>query len=260
MSTPVQNSKDQCQLENWTRTGNIAPDQLGAACDELRQLGESASQAEQFDLYELVQTLLSLIDLAEMLRLDEASEQADEIMSFVGQQLSIAVAFVNGNELDEDAIQQSLDQASANWGEHLELLGSNQFTPLAPARPAEFESTPSTDSMDLPSSQQIEAMMAVLGNADEQTTTQPADPQPEPKTDPQQKSGFKDTAAGSSNEIPVAPEHPSLSDDIRNDAELREAYLDDANRCLVAMEQVALQAEEQANNQSLLCCYLVSFS
>ncbi len=240
MTTPVHNSDaKQRHLEKWASSGKIAFKNFSAACGELRYLSESAAQAEQFDVQELVDTLIALVDLAEMLRSDDAKDEYQKIVAFVGQQLNVTLALVNGDEVDDQAIQQSLENAHANWGDHLELI--QQDDPGQDnGQPQPSDDSTAANTVEQPTAQQIDAMLSVLGNKGSEQTAE------NDTTPSSQKLGFESAA---DQDLPAAPEHLSLSDDVRDDAELREAYLDDANRCLSVMEQVVLQAEEQANTQ-----------
>ena len=244
MTTPLKNSNTQSQLESWAKTGKVAFKEMGVACDELRALAESAAQAEQLDLYELVETLLALIDLAEMLRTDGEKKQAQTVTAFVGKQLPIAIAFIQGNEFDDLAIQNSLREAHENWGEHLELIRQSDFQAdkIEPSEQLAKESDSSE--INKPSAKQIDAMLAVLG----QRVSEPGNEPSESKSDKASQTQPSELASATDpTKLPQAPEQLSISEEVRDDIELREAYLDDANRCLSAMEQVVLQAEEQAN-------------
>ncbi len=217
---------------------NASPDlaQLPELARELETYIRCADEAEQWDLGQAGRTLLHLVQIAEC-SIDDPSarESLDEMLEFIEQ---YRPAMDGG---DAAQLADLPEQARVRWGDMLDLLGDG-----GTAGPDEVYDFSEGDEgvEDLPpaqdASQQIDMVLSLLGNAESITDGVLASPE--------QEETFA-TASGSPTTVPAAPGDWTVPEHLRSSAELCEAFMDDANRCLVEMESVVLDGASYANDQ-----------
>ncbi len=236
-------------LEAWLEGNMPSADECLQARTELQLAIDQCEPEAQEAVAELADLFTTLLDLHECMNAEfgEGAAEAQEINQFVQSHLGVFFEALLGNSDSNDCrlIRVAADE---RWGDHLALLFDDD------SNEALFDETEDASDFDeQPSTQQIDAMLAAIGQSTSQasgSTTPGSDRDAHPSgrdTNEREAAKQDKTFEDSGTDLPKPPSNLSLSSEVLEDDELREAYLDDANRCLASMEQVVLQAEENSD-------------
>lgn len=209
------------------------PDQLRNAHELLREVKQSAGAESGSELYEFACLLLQLLDVIDGWHDDSdwRLENAQQLSSFIADGLSKVRAAVAGDSAALEPIKDLTREARGNWEEYLELLEDRQTDDAYrggwnDSGDAAAESA--DEDLTAPSEEEITALLAELGQV-----SGVGEPEKEENAEPPRHEPHR--------AVPSA----EPCDEVEIDAELREAFLDDAGRCLTGIEDaiVALEAE-----------------
>jgi chemotaxis protein histidine kinase CheA len=221
---------------NAIRTSLKQPD-INAAQAGLEKVQASAADAGSRDAAQLSAMLLSLLEIVSCFG-NSKDDQArtGEIVSFVDHSLNTLQTCLNGSE--DSGAQETINVANSEWGEYLELLPASGNDAWADNwGGAGLDSKP--DTFDA-SSVDMSALLAGLG---EPVFTEPTKPRKENKKRvPSRSKAMSAEPNPVTIPDPPAPEKPEM------DADIVEAYADDATSCLASMEQCLLTIESDPSD------------
>jgi chemotaxis protein histidine kinase CheA/ActR/RegA family two-component response regulator len=238
---------------------------LPQAVNQLNEVSAAAREAAHHDLADfasmlarLLQVVLSLIDS------EDTRQEAGQVQDFVCESLECLEKALQD---DPDArlwMAELSQQAEASWGDCLQLIAPGDET-YARDWSSRDENTPDID-MTLDTAQ----IGKLLESIDAMQAHEPAPPKESPANDPTEPAakGSKATAkappkASAESNAPedgssllVAEEkssEKSQPEHVANlDAEIREAFLDDAQRCLASIESSLLAYEADPSQSAPL--------
>ena len=214
---------------------------LSAAQAGLEKVQASAADAGSRDAAQLSAMLLSLLEIVSCFgKSKDDKARTSEIVSFVDDSLNTLQACLNGTT--GSGAQETINVANREWGEYLELLpasSNDAWTNSWGGADADSES----ETFDA-SSVDMSALLAGLG---EPVLSEPTKPRKEKKKAAPSRSKAKQAEPKSvAIPDPPAPEKPEM------DADIVEAYADDATGCLASMEQCLLTIESDPSDLSLI--------
>lgn len=207
---------------------------LGNGLDEVRT---AATEAGSRSAARLSAMLTSLVELQNGIG---ASDQAlaDELTNFVGDNLPTLNDVLEGVSGADVVADESIALARHQWGEYLDLLpAESRFDELFEDDGSETDEDP-FDASGL----DIAGLLAGLG-----AVPAPAPPTAAPAA-MQEQPARKTTKAAAASSIP----QPPAPEQIEIDAEILEAYADDASKCLGSMEQCLLTIENDPTNVAVM--------
>ncbi len=213
------------------------------AVSVLREISHSASEAACSELSQLAGLLANLLAIAESLGESSDGEELHSIVDFVRQRLPILQEGLEDAGRASDGLRQLTDEARQRWGDCLELMDEIDVEePEAwniPVADTEVEEEP-----PLPEPGQIGMILDSLVAVGEE-------PEMEARgNDASSPSAQPPVAESDPNVAP--PTDVSAQDQLVLDPEIREAYLDDARRCLASIEAALLDFESDSNNRQPL--------
>jgi len=239
--------------------------QADVARSALQLVSESAAGAGQPSLCEFAGTLNALVDLLETQRgsdqdNDEETAGGDALADFVRQGLGPLRAAVANEPDAEQKLRDALEAAKSQWGEYLSLL-ETQPSPvteqdawedsLQARQPDTWTAEADSLGKDAPGMSRVDVdrMLASLAEMAADTATAEQEATEQPTSDKKTKAGRSHILFGETNQpIPDEPPPPAVID---MDADLLEAYLDDASAGVGRLEQLVLAVESAPGDESL---------
>ncbi len=256
-------------IGKWDEQSSPDEQERHSVESELDSIAVSCAEADQFELAELSNIFSGLIKLAGYCQTDDTQSELDgqSMLGFVKSHLDCLLDHIEGTKDEPQAIAEVIGQAQSQWGDSLELV-SDQFSSQEEdgAEPAvessDFEPEPESPSGE-PATEQIDLMLSVLEQQTAVSTPEnPATPdtsaaaeqiaQTDDSAEQADRNHFEPRSAGSG--APASPASLSVSKELQEDVGLRDAYLDDANRCLASMEHVALDDSSDHQQRIILFC------
>jgi chemosensory pili system protein ChpA (sensor histidine kinase/response regulator) len=229
ISTMLNQAIEKLAGEGWTNQD------LHETASALSRFADQACETSQPIQAEAASLFASLVELAECSLTEGDQFRAGDWVRFVHNYLPVLTA-----ESDETGeLQSAIEEAKQNWGEYLELVGESSLDHWSPEENTErgpiADDTANEDCHV--SSSQIEMLLSAVENA-------PANDHLTPTTN-------RETNSQKHEEEPnERPSDEAARQELMNDRELLDAYLDDAMRCLSSMEQSALEFESNRDSQS----------
>lgn len=220
--------------------------------NDLLQRQQQALQAGFRELEVTFQLFTDLLNAAAQSNDDgRPSFDESEIVGFIEAQLASLDADPSDTELPE----QIRELVAECWGG---LFGSqdDESEPYTPEELATIDDSGLSDARDEEElDREIALMLSVLGQAKPDATNAADNARPALSAgrDTSSKGEKKGGSATqkSYRELPKAPTEWTVPPELKNSAELREAFLDDAQRCLADMEAIALEAGDRGNHAEL---------
>jgi chemosensory pili system protein ChpA (sensor histidine kinase/response regulator) len=206
---------------------------LPQAIEQLTDVSTAARDASRYDLADftsvlarLLQVVLSLVDS------DDTRQEAGQVQDFVSESLEcLEKALLDDPEAKLWMVELS-DQAEERWGDCLQLIAPGEELAAREVDwPSADEASPDVD-MTLDSSQ-LSLILGSLGAKREDEPLPTADEDDESRADTSWSQAVDQASRDAS--------QPELAADL--DAEIREAFLDDAQRCLGVIESSLLAYE-----------------
>ncbi|MCH7727494.1 MAG: Hpt domain-containing protein, partial [Planctomycetes bacterium] len=200
----------------------------------LSAVAETAHQFEWGNLQDAASLYAALVQLLTCSRDDVvlSSEESDEISTAILNGVSeMRLAMSYGPDADAD-MKRTADLAKERWGAYIELLDDPRATCVL--EPAVVDTQNGTSGEVVPSEDDVSRILSAVSDIEQppqddgETTEKRADPQ----------AGPADASAVT----------PMLIDN----AELAEAFLDDAGKCVAAMEDAVLEFEQDLTNHEPL--------
>ncbi|MEL7497474.1 MAG: response regulator [Planctomycetota bacterium] len=244
---------------------HLGESQLNRVADELGQLGELARQDSNESLQRGAELLARVSELAASLKNDkDVDEQLLESMiDFLGENVPILDEVIEGAD-HQNEVDAFIADANANWQDYLSLFDGDDFSNENDAwsdDSATMHDVAEESNEDELDSDQVKLMLAALSGvsndenqeAGDETANDEAVDKPVPAANPTQEleSAAQALVGTPPKKKPFVPPAATNGDDdevarqeLANDRELLEAYLDDAMRCLNSMEHAAMQIEE----------------
>lgn len=196
--------------------------------EQLSLFVESAEQAARIELVDGGRTLVQALELASYWNTEfpEESQLIEEFVGFAKEYLPVLQRVTNSSLDEKGEIDQYVKLAEENWSEYLELITDHQndsnFWSADDDTADQFASENESDSIDVASSD-VEMLLAAVSDGA--------------------------TPVNKAQDIPEADVQNSAKQNLVEDRELLEAYMDDALRCLGSMEQATLAIEAQPEEQ-----------
>jgi chemosensory pili system protein ChpA (sensor histidine kinase/response regulator) len=217
--------------------------------DNLLQRQQLAFQAGLRDLENTFQLFTELVNNVDQ-SASEGKPAVDEseVVGFIEAQ----IASLDADPSDLQLPEQIRELVADCWGELLGGHGSGAVS----AAPDEFESyeesPPPEQNDEVLQDREIALLLSVLGQAKPAAAAQKVgtiskSPAPGEVFEAKEKAVQQDTQ-NSRRELPQAPTEWTIPAELKNCAELREAFLDDAQRCLADMEAIAMEAGSRGNH------------
>lgn len=210
----------------------------------LREFSGSAAEASQAELASFALQLSGLLEIASLSSGDdERFHEFQEIIEFVIHSLPLLQQALNHESDTDEHIHERFQTAQDKWGEYLQVvLGVEESRSLEPWTAAE---NPGAADNHLGSESdgegggcdQIGMILTTLSAAESSL--------PNPEVDDEFPGDKMEKDADLDGDQP-------LDDNVCLDDEIREAYLDDAQRCLVSIETSLLAFEENPANRHVL--------
>ena len=212
------------------------------AAEVLREIARSAYEAARNDLSQLAELMANLLSIATSLDAESAAEESAALVDFVREGLPVLQDSLDDADGGSDAIQHLMQEALRPLG-RLSGAGGRAGRPHGPGLgcgPLPTENA--EEEVTSPAPEQIGAILDSLAAI-------PADPGPPPEA----AAACADPRGVRAVRRAVARDGDGLLDDqLVVDPEIREAYLDDAQRCLASIEASLLAFEnDSANRQPL---------
>lgn len=219
---------------------------LADAVPLLEEMIQSGTEDPRDPVVQFAQLLWQLAQQIENADLDQIDlEMLEEISAAVIEGANWIRSAFSGQPDAIDHITELHEHIVARFGSDLEILTSDLEDQ---AWTGELESTTespiSIDELNLPSTAEIESLLSALRS--DQDTNKDAAPAP---------SGKPPQPTADAVQMPTTAKPPSADDDdeIDNiDGELRDAFMDDAMRCLASMENALLVLESNPTDGSPL--------
>ena len=228
--------------------------QLPAARTSLQSIADSANEAGQDDVARFASAVSGLIDLLEAQNGDGDSR---EISEFVCKGLGPLGHALNGDEEAAATIPEALATIEERWGEYLSLMGGTieSDDPWADALDEDQHDSWNDGSEESASENDranIEQMLASLSSLTSGNSTPDDDTAPKATAQPRKrtKSARKkpEMFGKTDGAVPDAPPEPAA---IEMDAEMLEAYAEDARAGASRLEQVAFELEGRPDDTAL---------
>ena len=221
---------------------------LETPMEMLREFSGSAAEASQPDLASFALQLSGLLEIASLSSEDdEGSHEFQEIIEFVIHSLPLLQQAL-GHESDTDEhVHERFQTAQDKWGEYLQVvLGAEESRSLEPwtasANSAAVDNHLESESESKSDGEgggcdQIGMILTTLSTAESSL--------PNTEVDDEFPGDKMEKDADLDGDQP-------LDDKVCLDDEIREAYLDDAERCLASIETSLLAFEENPANRHVL--------
>ena len=242
MSTDTRRSARTAPAKPTALPQPSAAEQLNETRELLWEVSQSTHDAPQSDLHTLTNLLLSLVDVLQQWQ-DDPEVPADDarpLSQFIADCLTTVRAAAGDPESSSPRIRQWVDQATQRWGDLLAGDADAGYDAAAIERwdddqgdLAAADAVLSDEVLPAPSDDEISRILAQLTDSLEASSLAP---EPTPPAD-------RPPADRPPADRPPADQPPALDDDGEMNDELREAFLDDAGRCLGAMEEALLAYE-----------------
>ncbi len=232
--------------------GSPTPDQaLDASSREtiqqqLEDIHSAAVEVDQLELADAAGCYLKLLQITDCLQDDteDSKKQLAELWTFFNTHLPTVLGHANGSCDDLNKLVHVTTDMREKWGDSLALFGETIET-----EPIDSGGDPlpeqDDDHLVEPSSDQIDLLLSVLQQNDAREVSPGGSAAKEAPTTTTKNSKSPDPQAldADARRVPAAPATLELPPELMADADLRDAFLDDANRCLAAMESVVLDAK-----------------
>lgn len=216
---------------------------LVAVGNGLSDVRTAASEAGSRSAARLSAIMAGLVELQNGLGASDES-LVNELAGFVGDSLPTLTDALDGADGADAAADHAAERALQQWGEYLDLLPAEfQFEELFEESDREADA----DVIDA-SGLDIAAMLAGLGGMSSAAPITRASASEERSTPAGLASSAKVAATRSAGSVP----QPPAPEQIEIDAEILEAYADDASKCLASMEQCLLTIESQPTNTAIM--------
>ena len=227
-------------LAEWSSDQSVSPSTMTEMTEQLSSVQELADEMEQCELASAMQAMRDLLHCVE--NGESNNEEKQSMLQFVAEHASATLQSVESGHEDADTLVELALAAR-------ELCGDS-----APSTGTDSANDSSNSAHVAEQSQsQIDLMLSVLGGqampeaADTNTTREPEAADVVANQAPVEM--FANVASDKTTGVkPVPPKQWPACPELVNDAELREAFLDDANRCLAEMESVVLDADAYPND------------
>ncbi|MDG2385425.1 MAG: response regulator [Pirellulaceae bacterium] len=237
-----------CLVRDWLEAGRDNPENYAAAIRELRTIGDSAEDAGRGDIARFVNQLANLTEIAVLSTDDSAmGSESAEILTYVDDSLSLLQqAFDDVDDLGEP-LDKRLSEGVQRWGECLQVFNEqqNEAESWQPsAKTTDFDPRSENDQVN----DDIGMILTSLSELTSASTAQVASDEVQGQEEAKE---FLSQLATESVESVSGEERSSLNDDVILEGEIKEAYLDDAQRCLASIESSLLAFENSPNPQPL---------
>ena len=223
--------------------------QATTAFHDISQAAVNASQSIAADAALLFAQLVEILSVSDDAQNGDGSRQADIAEFLRGGVVVLRSSLEAG---DDSELYPLIEQARGRWGEWLELVDGELPAPTE----RDWDTVDDgSDEFEEPSKEQLELILSSLASANEVE----AGPSTPPSSTEAPASYIDDAeitlsgepfTAGAVEDLPTMA--PRLERPPSLDGELLEAYLDDANRCLSAIESTVIAYEERPHDQQPL--------
>ena len=197
------------QVVASSTTGDVTG--LNSVREQLQNFANSADSESQQDLADSATVLAQLVELAEICTNDDLTSQ---LLAYVESNLNVLT-----NEVE---VEDFLSATQKKWAKYLEV--PNDSEAQDPWDSSDVEVAPEAEEFQH-DSDQMQLLLSVM------TTNEPSNQQT-------QNSVRSDARITTEDDL----------SELLADEELREAYIDDASRCLESMEKCSLEAEQNPSN------------
>ena len=215
----------------------LAKSDLTAAQTQLEQIVASSEDANAHAALRLGSLLVSLLEIVSCFgESEDDANRTAEVVTFVSDSLDTLRDTLEDEDGCASRARETVDLARQEWGEYLDLLPNAEPTW---DEWSDDETEVDDVSFDASGIDMTTLLAGLTGAAEVPTvTSEPA------ATKPRQPAKRAVAAKTSAPSIPAppAPEQPEM------DAEIVEAYTDDATGCLASMEQCLLTIESDPTN------------
>lgn len=246
MKGGTMNSASNETAENFKSGLNSLSEKIRETRELLQGVSEATDETLQGDLNPSVMVLVQLLDLLESWQQADPpiADEALALTEFIDGALAALRSSGGDESIPFQQVEQLSRQAVDRWGDYLTLADDVGFDAIendgwhgfahdfAASDSDENDERDESDAahaeMDSPTEQQISDLIAQLADSCVAPSPSPA-------------------------ELPSASTPVAAADDaVEIDDEIREAFLDDAGRCLSSMEEALLAFEAQPKNRSPL--------
>ena len=217
---------------------------LETPMEMLREFSGSAAEASQPDLASFALQLSGLLEIASLSSGDdERSHEFQEMIEFVIHSLPLLQQALSHESDTDEHVHERFQTAQDKWGEYLQVvLGAEESRSLEPwtasANPAAVDNHLESESDgEGGGCDQIGMILTTLSTAESSL--------PNTEVDDEFPGDKMEKDADLDGDQP-------LDDKVCLDDEIREAYLDDAQRCLASIETSLLAFEENPANRHVL--------
>lgn len=233
---------------------------------DLSRIGDEARDASLPDLdrgADLVGRILELAADSHGFGSDAVS--LDELVSFATESLpALNIAAQAESDSTCTEIDSLVNSAQDRWNEYLGFAESDEIDHSGWDETTDFEAPEEPCDHDeatepVSPGNQIELMLAAISDSNDPASVAAPDPEPaslaqQPVTQPPQSQPQPEPAA----DVPVnsSASDSSAKNELLNDRELLEAYLDDAVRCVSSMEKAALAVEDDPEDRDSIQLFL----
>ncbi len=230
------------ELQETLASDNLQDEQLQFVADRLSELSHAARESSEELLSQGSSVLAQLAELAVAARSegDGQQELSGELVGFVSQHVGSLLGVLEGDQENADpehAVAEFIRQAQSRWSEYLVCLDQETdrredgWLEAPPLESHSMDDAPDEVDLESPAGdvgEQIEMLLSALHHSEDQEV-EVAVVGEGPNTQPASDNGFENAS--------------NILRNIFEDDEMREAFLDDATRCLDAMEKCSLAVE-----------------
>ncbi len=208
----------------------------------LRGIAGSAGAADLHELEECATLLTTLLEIVETQTPESSSPSNDikEILAFVQSSAPQVLAALESDDTPLPTLQDTIDQARNRWGDCLQLLGPNgasddsvehRFDDLLKGVP-QRENNEALGFVPENCAEQISLLLSAIRDQDRESTD---------------FAGGRTATGVGAPTIQLALDSMQMCE-MHVDLDLRDAFLQDASRCLSAIEQTVLESEANPRN------------
>jgi HPt (histidine-containing phosphotransfer) domain-containing protein len=224
------------------------PDDLQSARDELRGIAAVLGDVETSDWSATAAVLSDLIEIAACSLADMDGTESERLIDCIVQGVSLLREAVLDPDASTEHLSGFLDEARHDWSDCLAVVDQNETDDSS--RMTDDGNADWVDDVDQPpSSDEVQLILATLGNPTAEAgggvgmeTAEPVAAYDTVADDDDVPKHLFDSATRETGNI-APPTGVPVVDDVVLEPELHEAYLCDAEQCLEAMEQAALELE-----------------
>ncbi len=214
----------------------------------LRDIAQSAAEASRADLSQLADLMASLLAIACSLESSACDNESTSLVDFVREGLPILQAGLDDCDGASEEMEQLTRTALSRWGDCLELMDDRTVDDAfweAASEPVSADE----DETPLPEPGQLGV---ILGSLTSLAQVDSGSPQPDVTTECQSSQDDFDPQLPTTTPSGALSREVVIDDQLVLDPEIREAYLDDARRCLASIEASVLAFESDPNNRQPL--------